>query len=74
MTKTRITRDEWLTALSSVVKPCDPDAFTVTELAEKYSIGRQAVSVKMNELVSAKKAVKTWKLIGNRRLPAYKLI
>ena len=73
-----ITRDEWLKALGEAVKPADPDAMTVKEIAESCGIGRQAAYLHIRRLISEKKAVATYKDIqtrdGRRRVPAYKLV
>lgn len=68
-----ITRDEWLDALGEVVKPCEPNAVTVNELAERYRIGRQAAFLRVKQLVRDGKARQTWKLQGNRHVRAYAL-
>lgn len=68
-----ISRDAWLAALGDVAAVCDPDAITLRELAAKYAIGYQAAGDRMRVLVQQGKAIKTWKMVGARRVPAYKL-
>lgn len=73
-----ISRDEWLKALGEAVKPVDPDALTIKELAEMFGSGRQATYQRMRKLITEKKAIQVYKDIdtgaGRRRVPAYKLI
>lgn len=73
-----ISRDEWLAALGEAVKPLDPDALTVNEIAAQFNIGRQAAYLQVNRLVEAGRAKKTWKMVdcgnGRRRLTAYTLV
>lgn len=69
-----ITRDEWLKALGEAVKPCDPDALTVRELCQRYGTGSSVMRERVNQLVQQKKAVRVWKIVEARRVPAYKLI
>jgi hypothetical protein len=73
-----ISRDEWLQALGEAVKPVDPDALTIQEIAAQFQIGRQSAYLQMTRLVEAGRARKTWKMVacgnGRRRTVAYKLV
>jgi len=69
-----ITRDEWLKALGESVKPSDPDSLTLDEIRQQFAIGRQAAALRMRTLVEQRQAVKTWKLVGTRRVPSYKIV
>lgn len=73
-----ITRDDWLKALGEAVKPIDPDAFTVRELADMTGISRREMDEHVRRLVETGKAVRSYKIVPNsagqqRRVAAYRL-
>jgi len=69
-----ITRDEWLKALGESVKPCDPDSLTINEIARQFDIGRQGAVARMRVLVENGQAIRTFKMVGPRRVPSYNII
>ncbi len=68
-----INRDEWLSALGDAVKPVEDGALSCDEIAQQFAIGRQAAYQRLAKLVENGRARKTWKMHGNRRVPAYVL-
>jgi hypothetical protein len=60
-------------ALGHVVKPCDPNSLTITEMTQKYDMGRQAAQIRLNDLIKQGKALPTWKMVGGRRIRSYRL-
>jgi hypothetical protein len=69
-----ITRDEWLVALGDAIRPHDQDSFTPQELRAKYGLSEKRMRHELRRLVETKKAILTWKRIGNRSVPSYKLV
>lgn len=74
-----ITRDDWLKALGEAVKPVDPEALTVRELAEMTGISRRAMDEHVRRLVDAGKAIRAYKVVQNsagqqRHVAAYRLV
>jgi len=68
-----ITRDEWLKALGESVKPCDPESLTINEIARQFDIGRQGAVARMRVLVESGQAIRTFKMVGPRRVPSYSI-
>ena len=73
-----ITRDDWLKALGETVRPVEPDALTVRELAEMFGISRKTMEERLHKLVETGKARRTAKYVTNgagyqRRVSAYVL-
>jgi hypothetical protein len=56
-----ISRDEWLAALGDTVKPLNPDALTVTEMADLFGCGRQATYSRLKKLVREGAVTRTYK-------------
>jgi hypothetical protein len=71
---TTINRDEWIAALGEAIKPTDPDALTIAEMAALFHVGRQGAYLRMARLIEEGRARQTWKFIGRRRVVAYVLI
>lgn len=74
----QISRDEWLKALGDTVRPLDPSAVTVNELAELLNIGRQAAYLRVRKLVDEGRATVAMKEVPSKhgipkRVTAYKL-
>lgn len=74
-----ITRDDWLAALGDSVKPNNPDALTVVELAQQFGLGRQGAYLRIQKLLRAGQAKRVYKHVedGAGRLrpqPAYVLV
>ena len=74
-----ISRDAWIAALGNAIQPVDPDALSLSEIAEQFGVCRQTAERRIRQLVKAGRAVRTWKQItmtsGHpRRVPAYKLV
>ena len=79
MQSSRITRDEWLSALGDAAQPVDPDALSLAEIAEQFGVCRNVADRRLRALVKAGRAIRTWKVITTtsghpRRVPAYKLV
>lgn len=74
MGETSLNRDEWLAALGEAVKPVEEGALSCDEIAQQFAIGRQAAYQRLAKLVDSGRARKTWKMRGNRRVPAYVLL
>jgi len=73
-----INRDEWLKALGDAVKPIEPDALTIKELAVMFGIPRKTMEEQVRKLVEDGKARRTVKYVPNaaghnRRVAAYVL-
>lgn len=74
-----ISRDEWLKALGDAIKPLDPDALSLAELAGVLGVDRQMAYRHMRKLLRDGKAIAVQKMSVNsqgesRRVPAYKLV
>jgi hypothetical protein len=57
------TRDDWLRALGDAVKPIDPTALTLAEIAEQFGIGRYAAENRIRKLLKERKATLVYKMV-----------
>ena len=74
-----ISRDAWLHALGEAAAPLEQDSLSLAEIGKQYGISRITAARRMDELVKAGKARRTFKLITmvsgpRRRVPSYALI
>lgn len=74
-----ISRDEWLAAVGDAVQPVDPNALTIREFSEMFSVSIATANRLITEMVASGRAVRTVKAATGaagvtKRVPAYKLV